>query len=230
MPENIVVFHIGGQPWTLGGVCVALSVLCLAVWACLLPYFASRYGTVRAMTTEEAQRRVFIGTDSTSLTGEVVAGPAAGKKREVEFTIGGLRGLRERGDSLWFLLPAYAELIVVAMFLFGVGLALLTRAWIFLAFSGAAVLIGSIFAFCRPSALSHSRLERSSSFMSIAMLSSTSCAAGVARRGGAHDPRRIHTALRAPGGPQVLGRRRALALRFFGCTSFLDRFVRPVAR
>jgi hypothetical protein len=99
------------------------------------------------MTTEEAQRRVFIGTDSTYLTGEVVAGPAAGKKWEVEFTIGGLRDLRERGDSLWFLLPAYAELIMVATFFFGIGLALLTRVWISLGFSGAAVLIGSIFAF-----------------------------------------------------------------------------------
>jgi hypothetical protein len=58
-----------------------------------------------------------------------------------------LRGLRERGDSLWLLLPAYAELIMVATFFFGVGLALLTRAWLFLGFSGAAVLIGSIFAF-----------------------------------------------------------------------------------
>jgi hypothetical protein len=148
MLENFVVFHLQGEPWTFGAVCLVISGLLVVVWACLMPYMANRHGTVRRMTTEEAQRRVFIGTDSTYLTGEVVAGPAAGKKWEVTFTIGSLRNMRERGDhALWFLLPAYVALVLAGVFAFGLGLALLTRDGWFLGFSGMALLIGAVIAF-----------------------------------------------------------------------------------
>ena len=148
MLENLVVFHVRGVPWTLGGVCVAISGVLVLAWACLMPYVANRYGTVKRMTTEQAQRRVFIGTEPTYLTGKVVAGPAAGKTWEVSLTIGGLRNLRERGEhGLWILLPAYAGLVLTGVFAFGLGLALLTRVWGFLGFSGMALLMGALVAF-----------------------------------------------------------------------------------
>ena len=148
MLENFVLFHLRGEPWTLGGVCLVVSGVLVFAWACLLPYLASRYGTVRRMTTEEANRRMFIGSDTTYLTGEVVAGPAVGKKWELEFTIGDLRRMRERGQhALWILLPAYMGLVLTGVFLFGLGLALVTREWMILSFSGGALLIGAIVAF-----------------------------------------------------------------------------------
>ena len=150
MPENIVLFHIRGSPWTLGGVCLVIAAVLLVAWICLLPSMIARTGTVRRMSTEEAQRRSVLGRPPQHDAGARVigAGPAAGVQWSYSLTIGSLRTMRQHGDYfMFYALPAYAAMLARATMFGGVGFALLTRAWLFLVFTGFALLFNLLLLF-----------------------------------------------------------------------------------
>jgi hypothetical protein len=141
--DNFVLFHVRGGAWTLGGTSVALAVVMIVICLACLPLMMSRYGSSRRMSTSEAQRRSVVGHAPSYDPGHVVvAGPAMGKQWSYEFTIGSLRAMRERGEYFaFYLLPGYMIIFLSAFMIGGLGLALLTRGWPFLVFTGAIFLL-----------------------------------------------------------------------------------------
>lgn len=101
MLENRVLFHIGAEPWTLGGVYMVLGFALLVIGGSLMALLLVRYGETRRLEGREASRVAF---NADRLGGELrpIHGPAVGVERRMNFTIGDLRRARQAGDYVMF--------------------------------------------------------------------------------------------------------------------------------
>jgi hypothetical protein len=59
MPDNQVLFQIGGDWWTLAAVCLALGLALLAIGAGLLTLLLARHGRTTRLHGHEASRVAF---------------------------------------------------------------------------------------------------------------------------------------------------------------------------
>lgn len=100
MLEDRVLFHVGGESWTLSSTSLVLGLALIVFGGILLALLLARHG----------QRRRLVGRDASGIAfnaeklGELrtIHGPARGVEIRVRFTIGDLRRARQAGDSLVF--------------------------------------------------------------------------------------------------------------------------------
>jgi hypothetical protein len=125
MFKNEVILRVGGEPWTIGAVCLVVALVCFVVWIALLPSMARRMGSVRQMSSAEAARFTYAGTDTSYVKPRPqLAGPAAGRQWSVNMSIGDLRtAWRQKHYGLFFGAPLYVCLLPVAFALGGLALA-----------------------------------------------------------------------------------------------------------
>jgi hypothetical protein len=100
MPDDRVLFRVGGLAPTLSVTCLVLGLASLVVAGLLFALLAVRHGQRRKLGGEEASRVAF----NADKLGEVrsIHGPARGVEVRMSFTIGDLRKARQTGDNLVF--------------------------------------------------------------------------------------------------------------------------------
>lgn len=100
MPDDRVLFRIGGDPWTLSGACLLLGFSLLVIGGVLLAVLLVRHGRARRLVGREASRLAF----NADKLGEIrpIHGPARGVEVRASFSIGALRRARRAGDDLTF--------------------------------------------------------------------------------------------------------------------------------
>lgn len=100
MPDDRVLFEVGGEPWTLSFVCLLLALASFVLAAILFTLVVRRHGKIRRLTGAEASSVAF----NADKLGEVrsIHGPARGVEARVRFTIGDLRRAHQAGDHLLF--------------------------------------------------------------------------------------------------------------------------------
>jgi len=77
MPDNWVLFQIGGEPWTLAAVCLGLGVVLLLLAAGLFAVLVVRHGRTRRLVGREASGVAF-NADKLGAELRTIHGPAKG--------------------------------------------------------------------------------------------------------------------------------------------------------
>ena len=150
MFKNDVILRVGGEPWTIGAVCLVVALVCFTIWLIFLPSMARRMGAVRNMTGAEAADFVHAGTDTSYVKPRAqLAGPAAGRQWAVNMSIGDLRAAwQQQQYGLFFGAPIHFSLLAIAFGLCGVALAFfMQEAMPWLLFSSVPALLIAIYAF-----------------------------------------------------------------------------------
>jgi hypothetical protein len=103
LPEDVVLFHIGDQPWLLSATVAVVGVLLTIVWAVLIAtVFARRSGNSRRLSGSEAGQ--LMGSDTTALA----TYGATGKEWKFSFSVEDLRAAWHEGNySKFFGFPAF---------------------------------------------------------------------------------------------------------------------------
>jgi hypothetical protein len=100
MPDNQVLFRIGGESWTLAGVCLTLAGLLFVSSLALLLLLLARYGHKRRLAGREASQVAFNAGDRHEVGS--IHGPAVGAEAQLSVSIGDLRRAHRSGDRLMF--------------------------------------------------------------------------------------------------------------------------------
>ena len=113
---NYVVLYIGGEPWTLAGVCFFGGIATLVVWVVLIFLLTRRWGRMRALSTDEAARVAINAGDQSYVDRAVpIHGPARGVEAKVQYSASTLREAWHAKDyERFFGLPAMGLMGVFA--------------------------------------------------------------------------------------------------------------------
>ncbi len=135
MPNNPVMLHIDGEPWTLGALCLIAAPVVFVLSIFLVVFTAKRWGTTRALSASEAAQVAMNPAEPSYVDRQVpIHGPAMGREWRVDYSASDLReAWRARDYAKFFGLPAMSLLGVSAGELLCFGIYLLggQKAWMF---------------------------------------------------------------------------------------------------